>query len=550
MIDFNNVTVAKYKKLTTEEQDKILSDLIELYIKQNLSREEILKNYNIGLYFFKWLLKEHNIKKDKSLVQQNINSTFLTKYGHTGFVNREKIKETNLQRYGVDNPSKAKEIIEKRKITNQKLYGGNAPIYDKKVKEKIKQTNLKKYGVENVFQSKNIQNKISQTKLSLYGDSKFVNKDKIKNTWQQKSIKELNSIKEKRENTNLKKFGVKNPYQNKQLMQKVYKVKFGTDHPWKNSEIREKISKTIQEKYGVPYYCMTDDCKNAQGHIISKINLRFADLLYQNNISFEQEFILENRSYDFKINDNILLEINPTYTHNSIVGPWINGKQLKAKDPNYHLEKTQLANKYNFRCIHVWDSDDWNKVINLFTPKERIYARLCEIKEVSLKECNEFLNDYHLQNTCKGQSIRLGLYYNNTLIEIMTFGKPRYNKNYEYELLRLCSHKDYIITGGSQKLWNYFLRIYSPSNIISYCDNSKFSGRVYDTLGMEFKYLSQPVGNWYFEDNVILDSLLRQRGFDQLFNTHYGKNTSNEQLMIEHNWLKVYNCGQKVFTYN
>ena len=180
MIDFNNITVAKYKKLTTEEQEKILSDLIELYIKQNLSREEILKKYNIGLYFFKWLLKEHDIKKDKKLVQKNVDKTFIAKYGRTGWANQEQIKQTNLQRYGVDNPSKAKEIIEKRKNTNQKLYGGNAPICNKDVKEKTKQTNLEKYGVENIFQSKDIQNKISQTKSFLYGDSKFVNKDKIK----------------------------------------------------------------------------------------------------------------------------------------------------------------------------------------------------------------------------------------------------------------------------------------------------------------------------------------------------------------------------------
>ena len=63
MIDFNNITVAKYIKLPKEEQDKILNDLLELYINQNLSREEILANYNIGIYFFKWILRENNIKK-------------------------------------------------------------------------------------------------------------------------------------------------------------------------------------------------------------------------------------------------------------------------------------------------------------------------------------------------------------------------------------------------------------------------------------------------------------------------------------------------------
>ena len=27
----------------------------------------------------------------------------------------------------------------------------------------------------------------------------------------------------------------------------------------------------------------------------------------------------------------------------------------------------------------------------------------------------------------------------------------------------------------------------------------------------------------------------------------YGKDTNNEELMIKHGWLPIYDCGQKVF---
>lgn len=47
----------------------------------------------------------------------------------------------------------------------------------------------------------------------------------------------------------------------------------------------------------------------------------------------------------------------------------------------------------------------------------------------------------------------------------------------------------------------------------------------------------------------ITDNLLRQRGFDQLFNTNYGKGTSNEELMLEHDFLPIYDCGQITFIY-
>ena len=43
----------------------------------------------------------------------------------------------------------------------------------------------------------------------------------------------------------------------------------------------------------------------------------------------------------------------------------------------------------------------------------------------------------------------------------------------------------------------HFLKLYNANNIISYCDFSKFSGDVYNDLGMKLKYITNPVGNWY-----------------------------------------------------
>ena len=131
----------------------------------------------------------------------------------------------------------------------------------------------------------------------------------------------------------------------------------------------------------------------------------------------------------------------------------------------------------------------------------------------------------------------------------MTFGKPRYNKNYEYELLRLCSHKDYMIIGGSEKLWNHFLKQIKPLNVISYCDSSKFSGDVYKRLGMKQETMNNPSCTWSKGKQKITQNLLNQRGFDQLFNTSYGKSISNKDLMIKHNWKEVYDCGQSTYVY-
>lgn len=54
----------------------------------------------------------------------------------------------------------------------------------------------------------------------------------------------------------------------------------------------------------------------------------------------------------------------------------------------------------------------------------------------------------------------------------------------------------------------------------------------------------------FYECENILDSLLRKRGFDQLFNTNFGKGTSNSDLMIQHGFVEVFDSGQTTYMYN
>lgn len=330
----------------------------------------------------------------------------------------------------------------------------------------------------------------------------------------------------------------------KKTMQKLY----GVSNSWSVPEIKDKIHKTIKDTYGVDWACELPQAIEANKPFkISKINKEFSNKLNQLNIEHELEYM----NFDVKIG-NTLVEIDPSYTHNITIKAKFNNVEKECISKDYHINKTNKANELGFKCIHIFDWDDQNKIINMFLPKTIIYARQCKLKVITLKEANDFLNLYHLQNGLIKQDICLGLFYKDMLVEVMTFGKPRYNKKYEYELLRLCSHKEYKITGGSEKLFKYFINNYKPKSIISYCDKSKFSGDIYSKLGFILKGISKPSRHWYNikEKKHITDNLLRQRGFDQLFGTNYGKGTSNDELMLEHNFVEVYDCGQSTYIWN
>ena len=419
--------------------------------------------------------------------------------------------------------------------------GYRSPFLDPEIRKKIDETMLERYGTTRYISEEGRQ-RIAES----HAEHRDEINEKIIKSWSAKSVEEKQAINSKRDETCTERFGIDNYSKTKEFHNFMSKK---SKSLWQDPNWREKVKNTNLERYGVLYTCLAKHVQDSNGKQISRSNKDFVELLKNSGITdFEYEFSLKKYSYDVKVGD-LLIEINPSYTHNSTIGPYFHGKHLSPKDRYYHRDKSKFAEENGYRCIHVWDWDQIEKIVYMLYNRERIFARNCEVREVDLDTTNEFLNLYHLQNTCRNQEFRLGLYYNNELVEIMTFGTPRFNHNYQWELLRLCTRPDYVVVGGANKLFNYFIEHYNPSSIISYCDDSKFSGNVYTHLGMIYKTTSNPSCHWY---NIktkrhISDSLLRQRGADQLLGTTDGKGTSNSEIMIREGFVEVYDCGQSTY---
>lgn len=365
------------------------------------------------------------------------------------------------------------------------------------------------------------------------------------------SMENYNSIMtQNRKKTLIKKHGSLKNYK-KHLSDKCKDTWNRTMSP-KDIKLRnDKIRKTCRDRYNVDFPCQRKEARIGSND--SKINLLFAQILDDNNIKYEREFNLETFSYDFKIDDT-LVELNPSATHNTCWNPF--GKSHEPRiDKYYHRDKTLLANKYNYNCVHIFDWDSLEKVAQMFIVKEKVFARKCEIREVSKEDAIIFLNTYHLQNYAN-DSIRVGLYFKDELVSIMTFGKPRYNKNYEYELIRYASNK--AVMGGAERLFKHFINTFSVTSVISYNDRAKFSGDVYTKLGfVENKRKSKPSKHWYNMKTKehYTDNLIRQQGFSRIVNKmNYTEDIScdtnnNEELLIAHGFISIYDVGQITYTW-
>ena len=434
---------------------------------------------------------------------------FGTEYAAQSDIVKEHHKESCLEKYGVDNFAKSPLFNERMKATCQERYGVDNPMQATVSKENFKSRMLAKTGFEWPMQSDETKAKSKATCEERYGGQGWA------------SSQTYNKYKD----TVLEHYGV--------------------DNPMKSEHVKQTLSDNVFEQYGVRWFCLHPKYRSASNGTNSAPNLYFSSLLDDNNLSYQREFPIERFAYDFKV-DNILLEVNPTPTHNSTWGVY-NGDPL---DKYYHYKKSLTAKEHGYRCIHLFDWDDPIKVISLLKSRETVYGRKCLIKEITSKTAREFINKHHIQNYAK-DSIRLGLYFNEELVSVMTFDKPRYNKKFDYELVRYCSSKNVI--GGAKKLFSYFLSHYNPSSVVSYCDFSKFTGVVYEDMGfiLESTNVSK---HWYNmkTSEHILDTLLLKRGFDQLLGKTYGvygKGTDNLELMRKHGFVEVYDAGQGRYAY-
>ena len=179
---------------------------------------------------------------------------------------------------------------------------------------------------------------------------------------------------------------------------------------------------------------------------------------------------------------------------------------------------------------------------------KKIFARKCVIKEVDLNSSKLFLEENHIQGYTHSK-IRLGLYLDDKIVSLMTFGKSRFNKKYEYELIRFCNLCNYNVIGGASKLLKYFIKKYKPKSIISY-GNLRFcslNNNVYEKLGFSLIGKSSP-NYFYFDNTFILQSRnkYQKHKLSKLL-PDFDENLSEADNMFKNGYRRIYDCGNLIY---
>ncbi len=480
---------------------------------------------------------------------------------------KEKFKKTSLERYGVDNPLKNKEVQKKRIET----FKSNIDNINKNIKE----TNLKRYGVEYVFQAKEVKEKIKNTLLDKYGVTSPLKNKEIKN---------------KQENTIIEKYGVNNVFKNEDIKDKIKEINlekynyefYSQSDEYKNNlfekhknKIRERYNnldiKEIYKNYTLDFYC--NECKDYKNISINLLHQRHHYNVnictvcnplnnYTSKSENEIKEFIESLNIETKKDRNVLngdeIDIyiplyNLGFEHNGVY--WHN-EFNKPKD--YHLNKTKLAKEKGVKLVHIWE-DLWlnkqeivkSRIKGLLNLNETMYARKCVIKTVNSSNSREFLNMNHLQGNANA-AVKLGLYYNDELVSLMTFGSLRKNLGQkaiegEFELLRFANKLNISVIGGASRLFKYFLDEYKPNRVISYADcdwTPNEQDNLYTKLG--FKYLGHTDINYWWVVDGIRENRFKFRK-DKLVKEGADPSMTEVEIMHDRGYYRCFGTGNYKF---
>ena len=462
---------------------------------------------------------------------------------------------------------------EKRRNTCIDRYGTGRAAQNKKIIKKIKQTCMKKYGVENYTQTKEHKNSVRLKRLSETPKQKQLRDDRHRESCIKNYGNGNQTNNKKRKQTNIERYGVDSYSKTKEFKEKYIRSR---EKKFK-LHILPKILTKIENDGNI---IIDGDVNNIRdkikikcnkGHIFSRIvnNLSYNTIcpLCNNNKSKSETLIYDFLSeYDIHAITNSRSIISPLeldiYISSHNLAIELNGlywhSETNGKDRNYHLDKTELCNKQNIQLLHITDSE-WlykQKIVKsvilskLGIYKHKYYARKCYIKEIDSNIKNKFLEDNHLQGQDRS-FIKLGLYHDNDLLSVMTFGNRKITGgSSKFELIRYCNKLNIQVVGGASKLFKYFINNYEYDNIVTYADRRWSNGQLYKKLGFEFKHHSKP-NYWYFK---LPDNRLYHRvGFqkhklkDKLDN--FDPNLTEYQNMLNNGWNRIWDCGNFVFGY-
>jgi len=407
--------------------------------------------------------------------------------------NKAKQKATCIARYGTDNFAKTTEFVTKSKQTFLNNYGVDNPMHDPAIKQRNVDTHMARYDRKRASQL-HLSNDVIDLK----------NNEALMREWF---------------------------YDLKMPVTAIAEV-LNVNHSQLCVHFRDNLGIDIS-RHGVSYP--------------EQQLFQFVQSLCPDAISSDR-LLLKPKELDIVVpSKRIAIEFHGLAWHCEIRG---------KKSQKYHLEKLEKCNDAGYHLIQVL-SNEWNKQQELVKSRiatklghgKKIFGRNCTVQQITSQQADEFLKQTHIQGSCVS-AVAFGLFNDDKLVAVMTFGKPRFNKQFEWELLRLSTALNTSVVGGASKLFKAFVKSYNPLSVISYCDRRWNNGNVYDRLGFVHSRTSGP-NYWYVSNSRHLHNRMQfqKHKLSKKLATFDPELTEWENMQVN-GYDRFWDCGNSVWEWH
>lgn len=300
----------------------------------------------------------------------------------------------------------------------------------------------------------------------------------------------------------------------------------------------QRRMKTNIQRYGHPVYTQSEEYLKENERFKSKAESEIANLF--NGLGFEtKKRRIDGVELDVYIPElNLAIEYNGSYWHSEIYRP-----------KNYHLFKTEYCNSQGINLIHIFDHEWFSRrsqIENFLSSKTgtltRIGARVCEVRQITNKEAQDFVEKYHIQGKSPGSILCLGLFHCDNLVSVAIFGKHhrQYNK---VVLKRFVSKFGISVAGGLSRLSKAGSKILK-TDIITWCDRRWTDGQTYLKAGWEPEEMLPPDYFYIKNGRFYCKKQSRRKA---VVNTP--KEMTEHEHALQDGLYRVYDCGKLRMVY-
>lgn len=381
----------------------------------------------------------------------------------------------------------------KKAFDSETLRKNQSVIWTDDIREKRKQTCIEKYGVDNVFKSSDIKNQIKEVLLDKYGvEHPAQNKDimaKMEQTnksnhnglWNCQTEKCRQSWRDRRDE-------IVSDFEAKHNCTEILHIINEYGQGFSNLDIpiiEHKRWRFIDNKYLPLIKEHYEEYQSNRTHAEVEIYNFIKSLLPNVKIiqNGRKAISINGRAAELDLyipEKKIAIEYNGNYWHSE-----------KIAGVTRQFDKTEACKEKGIRLVHIWE-DLWSLKKDIYKSilasilgiyQNTFSAEECEVRELPVEDYNSFLSTNHIDGIADS-TLRLGLYYNNTLIQVAGWR--------DNELQRICSLLNTQVAGGFNKL----IEASNLSEIISCVDRDICTEE--DYLNMGFNIQSNPKPEYFY----------------------------------------------------